>query len=331
MTPEERSDVAKKAAALRHSTLKVTHGSDDNPLRIGSIELPCYVLENGTRILSQTGLISGLGMSRGGPKDAGDRLAIFLGGKAISPFISSELALSSANPIRFKNPSGGGTAYGYPATVLADICDAILEARNAGVLQKQQEHIAQQAEILVRGFARVGIIALVDEATGYQADRARDALARILEDFVARELRPWVKTFPVEYYRQIYRLNGWEFDEEGGAYYGVVGHWTNNIIYKRLAPGVWEELNRITPRYDCGKLKHRLFQRLTEGIGHPKLREHMASIIMLMKYSPDWRVFMSRLDKELPQFGSSHLLPFPDGYEPKVEAFTPQATHCDPQ
>jgi hypothetical protein len=54
--------------------------------------------------------------------------------------------------------------------------------------RKQQEHIAKQAEILVRGFAGVGIIALVDEATGYQQDRARDALSRILEAFIAKEL-----------------------------------------------------------------------------------------------------------------------------------------------
>ena len=70
------------------------------------------------------------------------------------------------NPIKFRHSGGGGIAFGYPATILADICDVVLAARQAGELQKQQEHIAQQCEILVRGFARVGIIALVDEATG---------------------------------------------------------------------------------------------------------------------------------------------------------------------
>jgi len=33
---------------------------------------------------------------------------------------------------------------------------------------RQQKHIAAQAEIIMRGLATVGIIALVDEATGYQ-------------------------------------------------------------------------------------------------------------------------------------------------------------------
>jgi len=96
------------------------------------------------------------------------------------PFINNNLMLALNSPIHFRNPHGGGTAYGYPATMLADICDAILAARKEGALRKQQERIGHQAEILVRGFARVGIIALVDEATGYQRERAKDALATIL-------------------------------------------------------------------------------------------------------------------------------------------------------
>jgi hypothetical protein len=67
-------------------------------------------------------------------------------------------------------------------------------------------------------------------------------------------------------------------------------------------------------RSDNGRLKHKLFQRLTDEIGHPKLREHLAAVVMLMKYSPDWKEFMSRLDRELPQWGETLMLPFPDDY-----------------
>lgn len=164
----------------------------------------------------------------------------------------------------------------------------------------------------------MGILALVDEATGYQEFRQRDALAKILERFVAKELRPWIRTFPVDFYQQIYRLNGWEFDKDSNSRPGVIGHWTTNIIYKRLAPGVWEELNRIAARNDKGKLKHKLFQRLTDEVGHPKVREHLAAVIMLMKYSPSWSVFMERLDHEFPQWGSTMMLPFPENYDPET-------------
>lgn len=132
---------------------------------------------------------------------------------------------------------------------------------------------------------------------------------------MAKELRPWVRTFPAEFYKQIYRLNGWPYAENKGKP-GVIGHWTTNIIYKRLAPGVWEELKRLTPRTAKGDFKHKLFQRLTDDIGHPKLREHLAAVVMLMKYAPNWKVFMERLDMEFPQWGTNLMLPFPEDAVP---------------
>ena len=79
---------------------------------------------------------------------------------------------------------------------------------------------------------------------------------------------------------------------------------------------MWEELKRLTPKTPSGEYKNKLFQRLTEDVGHPKLREHLAAVVMLMKYSPNWRVFMDRLDIEFPQWGKNYLLPFPDDYPP---------------
>jgi hypothetical protein len=131
--------------------------------------------------------MTGLNLGRGSAAvPGGDRLQSFVTGKAISPFVSKELLEVIENPIRFRPPQGGRVAFGYPATILPDICDTVLAARKAGELQEQQEHIAAHCEILVRGLARVGIIALVDEATGFQRDRAKDALTRILEAFIAK-------------------------------------------------------------------------------------------------------------------------------------------------
>ena len=110
----------------------------------------------------------------------------------MSSFVSNDLISRMSNPVRFRAPTGGSVATGYEATILPDLCDAVLAAREAGALRADQMHVARQAEILLRGFARVGIIALVDEATGYQRDRAKDALAKILEAFIAKELQPWV-------------------------------------------------------------------------------------------------------------------------------------------
>lgn len=321
LSGDRRSDISRAAAMTRWAKagkavpLLAEYGALDRPLRIGDIEIPCYVLADGTRVLAQRGLQSGIGLSEGGGQGGARKIAALmerLGEKGIN--IRGLIARVNT-PIRFIPPHGGNPGDGYEATILPDICAVLIEAQQKGELDKRLGRLAERAAILQHGFATVGIIALVDEATGYEDFRQRDALARILEKFVAKELRPWIRTFPSEFYQQIYRLNGWRY-EEGAGRPGVIGHWTTNVIYKRLAPGVWEELERLTPRNEKGRLKHKLFQRLTDDIGHPKLREHLAGVLMLMKYSPNWEVFMARLDKEYQQWGKTQMLPFPEDYEP---------------
>ncbi|HYN15936.1 MAG TPA: P63C domain-containing protein, partial [Terriglobales bacterium] len=227
-------------------------------------------------------------------------------------FTSDKLKPGTLTPIEFRTPDGR-RMLGYEATLLADICDAVLEARKHGALTEKQQHVAAQCEILVRGFARVGIIALVDEATGYQEDRAKNALAKILEAFIAKELRKWVSTFPTDYYKELFRLRGWKFPDlpaDQRKRPVLVGKITNDVVYDRLAPGVRQELNRLTPRDEKGRLKHKLFQRLTEDVGHPKLREHLASVSSLMKASDSWDQFKRMLERALPRYGDTPYLPF---------------------
>jgi hypothetical protein len=293
-----------------------THGSPDRPLRIGELEIPCYVLADGRRVLVQRGMLSSLDMKQGtAGRGGGDRLAKFVATKSLAPFVSKELADMIKNPIRFQPPTGGNIAYGYEATLLADLCDVVLAARKARALHYQQEHIAEQCEILVRGFARVGIIALVDEATGYQDDRAKTALAKILEAFIAKELRKWISTFPTDYYKELFRLRGWRFPDLPADQRKrpiLVGKITNDVVYDRLAPRVRVTLQELTPRDEKGRLKHKLFQRLTEDVGHPRLREHLSAVVALMRASKTWDQFKSMLDRALPRYGDTPYLPFED-------------------
>jgi hypothetical protein len=321
LPPARRSEIAREAALQRWAEqgkavpLFAKYGAIDRPLKIGDIEIPCYVLADGTRVLAQRGLQAGIGLSQGGSKTGARRIAALMAGLGEKGVDIKGLVARANSPIRFIPPHGGNPADGYEATILPDICAVLIDAHQRGILGKARDHLAVRAAQLQHGFATVGIIALVDEATGYQDFRQRDALAKILEKFVAKELRPWVRTFPSEFYKQIYRLNSWPYNESSGRP-GVIGHWTNNIVYKRLAPGVWDELKRLTPRLPGGDYKNKLFQRLTDDVGHPKLKEHLAAVLMLMKYSPNWRVFMERLDKEFPQWGANFMLPFPDDYSP---------------
>jgi hypothetical protein len=288
---------------------KAIFGSPDRPLRIGNLEIPCYVLEDGKRVLVQGGMLQSLNMSQGtGSRSlvGGDRLTKFIGGKRIKPYVTKELADMIKNPIHF-TMSKGGTAYGYEATVLADLCDAVLAAREAGILQPhQQAHIAKQCEILVRGFAKVGIIALVDEATGYQEVRDREALQKILDRYITDEWAKWTKTFPDDFYRHLFRLKGLPYPPPAsGKKPSYVGHWTNDIIYSRLAPGVLQALKDKTPRLPSGTRVRKFHQSLTRDYGHPALKEILTNVIFLMRGCTTWKDFKRMLERSAPRYGDT--------------------------
>lgn len=309
LTVKERKDISAKALAAKKekaSLPKATHGSAENPLRLGEIEIPCYVLEDETRVLSQRGLITGLGMIKGSTSSGEDQLTVLANTLLASSLIDPEKALLLKKPIQFKPKHGGRAAYGYPATVLVDLCEAILAARANDMLPPKLNALAKQCEILIRGFARVGIIALVDEATGFQKDRAKDALAKILEAWVAKELQPYVKAFPADFYEQLFRLRGLEYPPQNPKfrpqYFGVL---TNDIVYERLAPGLLEELKRQASK---DEKKAHLHRRLTQEVGHPKLREHLASVVTAMKLSDNYPDFINKLNRLHPRFGDTYTL-----------------------
>lgn len=232
----------------------------------------------------------------------------------LQPFVSDELANTLRHPIIYRTP-GGQRSLGYPAEILPEICEVYLEARkqDPSPLYYNQVRAADAAETLVRGLARVGIIALVDEVTGYQDVRASDALAKILEAYVTKELQPWVRTFPTDYYREMFRLRGLDFPHSTVRRPQYFGNLTNDIVYKRVAPGVLDELKRVQRRDDSGRPRDKLFQRLTTNVGYPKLREHLGSVVTLMKLSNDWKDFLLKLDMIHPRVGDTMMLPFDPG------------------
>jgi hypothetical protein len=308
LTPEERSAIARNAVVVRWERsgktkiVKAIYGSPDRPLHIANMDIPCYVLEDGRRVLVQGGMLTALNISSGGATKTttGDRLTKFIETSAIKPYVEPDLEDRIKNPIRFRT-STGQEAYGYEATMLPDICNAVLKSREEKAIHKQQLHIATACEILVRAFAKVGIIALVDEATGYQYDRARDALAKILEAFIAKELCEWVKTFSDDYYRELFRLRGWNYQSFSTKRPVLAGKLTNDIVYERLAPAVLDELKRLNPMDEKGRRPHKFFQWLTPNLGHPRLREHLAAVTALMKAAGTWEEFKKSLDRALPR------------------------------
>jgi hypothetical protein len=323
LTAEERKDIARKAASARWDS-ELPLASHEGDFNLGTKSISCAVLPNGKRLITQAAFLRSIGRSRSpkagtGVLSTAEGLPFFLQAEVLRPFISEDLG-ASTTPI-FYRTKNGGKGVGYDATLLPQVAEVYLKFRDTmladrGSIPANYKHIVDAADMLMRGLANVGIIALVDEATGYQRDRAKDALQKILESFIAKELRPWVPTFPDEYYAQIFRLRGMNYPRDPvkkPRYFGLL---TNDIVYSRLAPGVLEELRTTTPRRPDGRFKHQLHRRLTEDMGHPKLREHLASVITIMKLSKDYDDFKRKLDQIHARYGHTLELPLEVTSEP---------------
>lgn len=301
LTKLERSEIAKRAATARWAA-HLPDATHEGDLSIAGLELPVAVTSDGMRLMISKAFMTALGRPWKGSY-ARTELPNFIAAKNLLPFITNDLN-DVLDPVEFINKRGQ-RAQGYRVELLQLVCEVYLDAKRARVLTQSQERVADQAEVLLRGFARLGIIGLVDEATGYQRDRAKDALARILEQFIAKELQPWVHTFDNEFYEQLFRLRGLDYPTDTVKRPQYFGHLTNDIVYRRLAPGVLEELKRSESKLPSGRRKGTIHQRLTPEMGHPKLREHLASVTTIMDLSDDYEDFMKKLNRRHPRFNEN--------------------------
>lgn len=294
LTPHERSEIARRAAGARWgvSLIPATHTGD---LQIGERTIACAVLEDGTRVINQTTLLAALGRASA----RGRISASGLFSPNMQPYIPLKLSKALSEPIAY-SLDRGGRARGYPAELLPDICEVFLTARAAEALTPSQEPLAEAAEILMRGFARLGIVALVDEATGYQEVRARSELQRLLEAYVQAELRPWVKMFPDEFFRGVYKIHGWEFKPGTTKRTPAVGRIINKFIYGQLPPGVLEELRRKNARGAGGHRPYKHHQFLTEITGIPHLDKHISTVTTLLRIARDKADFEDLFERAFP-------------------------------
>jgi len=317
LSREVRKAIARKAAHVRWEG-DLPQATHEGEFPIGNSIISCANLIDGRRIITQSTFLRVLGRSRSPKAGTGvlstvDELPFFLQAEVIKPFINNELAMST-KPIFYRN-QGGGRGVGYDGTLLPKVADVYLKFRDQCFAEKREipkryEHIIIASDILMRGLAHVGIIALIDEATGYEKDRIKSDLAKILEAFVAKELQPWVKTFPSEFYEQLFRLRGIEHISNGVKRPQYFGYITNDIIYDRLAPGVLRELKEKAEKDARGRLKYRLHQKLTPDLGHPKLRDLLASVTTIMKLSNTWLDFKEKLNRIHPAYHQTLTLPF---------------------
>ena len=298
------------------SIQKATHIGE---IHIGNIVLPCAVLPDGTRLVSQGAMATAFGPVTGGwqmrkraaSKHKGD-LPPFLVAESLKPFISNDLNTLVSAPTKYKDPRGGPIRIGFEATVLPKICDVWLKARDQNTLTKIQGPVAERAEVLMRGLAHVGIIALVDEATGYQEIRDRNALHKILDTYLLAEQAKWAKRFPDDFYKEIFRLRRWVWQGMKVNRPSVVGRYTNDCVWDRLAPGLRQELECINPKNETGNRRARHHQWLTSDVGHPALQKHLSGVMALMRASSNWDNFRRLLQRAYPKVNTTFEMPLDD-------------------
>ncbi len=295
---------------------KAIFGSPNKLLKIGQIEIECYVLENGKRVFSGRGMQEAVGLVKKGQTSHGAILKGFLARDYIKPLINNDFARAINEPIQFTRPGRGGRpANALEATLLIDLCDIISKAYELELLPESQTPLYHTARIITSSFAKTGIISAIDEVTGYQAVREKNAIQQILNKFLQKETRKWSKTFPDEFWHKLIRVKGYPTYTamKRPAY---VGHWVNDIVYSRLAPELMNKLKEINPRESTtGRRQNKHHQHLTTDFGIPELKEHLTKVMVLMDASPSDRIFKSLLNRSLPVYNQTKPLPFDDIFE----------------
>ena len=257
-------------------------------LPLGESELPVYVLDNGTRVISRTGATGVLTEKEGKPKGGGN-IESYLHVEALKKYIPPDLpALTIEFDIR---EVVNKRVQGYSAETFLEICRAYVRALGDGALETdRQREIAVKAGMFLAACAKVGLIALIDEATGYQYDRAADALQVKLKAYLAEEMRDWEKTFPDELWQEFARLTHWQGSVTQRPKYW--GHLVTELVYQYLDADVCKWLKENKPQPQHGRNWH---QWLTDQYGLRKLIQHIYTLIGIAKTCHNMRELRDKM------------------------------------
>lgn len=277
--------------------LKATH---EGTLEIGDKKLGVAVLSDGTRVITQSAVFKAFGRTKRGRAKDDIRVLnrpAFLDAKNLQPFIDGSLE-GVLKEIDYESMTGIETD-GFSAEILPMMCKVYLDARENGALLKQQQPLARASEVLLISLSKVGMIALVDEATGYQYDRERFELQKILKTYISEEILKWQLTFTNDFYMQVFRLWGVPFTAKSiKKKPQFIGKLTNKYIYDQLPDGVLNVLKDKTPKTESGNYKHRFHQSLTPEVGREHLKKQITEVTTLMEIADSKAEFQHLFKKK---------------------------------
>ncbi len=295
-----RKEIAAKAAEARwgFALPQATHSGD---LVVGNRSITCAVLQNGKRVLTQGTFLAAIGIpqktkSRAVGLRLIEGLPEFLVEENLRSFLTDDLK-QSTTPIVFRNLESLRSV-GYDALLLPLVCELYLKVRDQGKLYNSQKPIATACDALTKGL-KDGIIASVDEVTGYQEQRAMEELMHIIDTYLEKDYRGWTPLFPRNFFREIYRISGWA-RKPGTAKNSVfVKHLIKDHVFGHLPEEVLEDLRRLRSSENQRRLRWSDFAADT---GNTYLDQQIAMLTTLMKISDDQK----ELDRYLVKmFGAS--------------------------
>lgn len=296
--------------------IKATHTGE---VRLGNILIPCFVLENEARVISDSGLVKSLDMKGRGRKIGGHRIVAIFDDMKANFLLNNNFSAVITNPTKFEYH--GKIYHGHSTETFTELLSLFSKAGRMNLAKTDaQKRYIRTVENFRDALVNVALDALVDEATGYQDVRSKHALADILNRYVAERERPWIKTFPLEFYKQIFRLRGWHWQDlpnnKKPHTPSVVGKDTREIIYKRIIPGLPEELlamlDELNPVTSSGNRKGHHHRWFDEENGLPELKRHLNEVIGIMKASANWSIFIDNLQSAYPVAGDQLKLNFSD-------------------
>ncbi len=301
LTGEHRKDIARRAAAARWGKSEIAEDQAEpappvapskaempysmfrGTLGIGALKMECHVLSDGRRAFTQRELVRILSAGR----ESGN-LATYLDS---NPLVDKDLMLSTA--FQFRVPGTQYLANGYEATQLIDICDKYLDAEEQGLLKSNQLKLARQASIILRSCAKVGIIALIDEATGYQEFRAKRELQLKLQAFIADELQEWARMFPDEFWFELARLEGTHYSPRSRPLRW--GKYIMMFVYDAIDPDVGKELRTKNPNPHFKQNHHQWLKQF----GRQKVHDQIQRVVTVMKLCDNMADFRKKFARAL--------------------------------
>ncbi len=247
------------------------------------VRVDVYVLDGEVRVISSRAMERVLG----GASDHGN----------FGRFLARIAGVSSASSVRpifeFTPPWGGRSVHGVEVTVLADAAAAITDMKIAGTLHASREHLVRRARQIERALSKVALVALVDEATGYQSTRAPDALAQKLVAYLLPGPADWQRVFPVDFFRlmaRLYRVQ-LENDTERPVFFSA---FIARYVYDAIDPEVARELRERNPSPQHGRNHHQLLTPRAKGL----LVSHLGRVASVMRQSASPAEFRRRFDTE---------------------------------